>query len=103
MHAEIDLEDIPVTFQYLEIDVPEFVSTITIAPSMLTTNWRAHPEKTRRLGDHWLRAEESALLVVPSVIVPATWNVLINPLHPESKQVRVVRTHVHPADARLPR
>jgi hypothetical protein len=41
------------------------------------------------------------LLRVPSVIVPMTWNVLINPGHPDSRKIRIVRTHEHGIDPRL--
>jgi RES domain-containing protein len=53
------------------------------------------------LGDDWLRSERTALLRVPSVIVPATWNVLVNPNHAESRGIRIVRTHEQRVDARL--
>ena len=33
-------------------------------------------------GDQWLRSGASALLQVPSAIVPEEYNVLINPRHP---------------------
>jgi len=36
-----------------------------------------------------------------SVIVPATWNVLMNPRHPESAQARIVRVHSYGIDPRL--
>jgi hypothetical protein len=33
--------------------------------------------------------------------VPATWNVLINPAHPDSSRIRIVHTHRHAFDRRL--
>ncbi len=56
---------------------------------------------TRPFGDEWLRAGRTALLRVPSAIVPATWNVLLNPQHPDNAKVRIVRTHEQPIDRRL--
>ncbi|HUP04619.1 MAG TPA: hypothetical protein VMU19_11560 [Bryobacteraceae bacterium] len=38
---------------------------------------------------------------MPSVIVPATWNCPINPRHPLSAGIRVIRTHVRALDERL--
>jgi hypothetical protein len=35
------------------------------------------------------------------VIEPATWNVLMNPQHPESVQARIVRVHSYGIDPRL--
>jgi RES domain-containing protein len=63
--------------------------------------WRTDLEATRRAGDEWLRSGRTALFRVPSVIVPATWNVLMNPQHPESAQARIVRVHSYGIDPRL--
>ncbi len=37
---------------------------------------------TREKGDDWVKAASSAILRVPSVIVPVEYNLLINPTHP---------------------
>jgi RES domain-containing protein len=101
VHAGIDLEDIPVTLRYVEIEVPDALEIVRI-DKFLGTTWRTDTERTRQLGDEWLRAAQSALISVPSVVVPATWNVLINPMHPDSKQITITRIHEHPIDPRLP-
>lgn len=93
VHAKIDMEDIPVTFRYLEIDAPDSLSIEDVDTSGLGQSWRTNVEATRRAGDRWLRSTRTALLRVPSVIVPATWNILVNPRHPGAEQVRVVHTH----------
>jgi hypothetical protein len=38
---------------------------------------------------------------VYQLIVPSTWNVLMNPQHPESVQARIVRVNSHGIDAHL--
>jgi RES domain-containing protein len=52
-------------------------------------DWREHPEVTRAIGDAWLAASETPLARVPSAILPQTWNYLLNPEHPDAKQVQV--------------
>jgi RES domain-containing protein len=101
VHAKVDIEDIPAKFLYLEIEVPDTLSIDNVDPGTLGHKWPADLTGTRRAGDRWLRSGRTALLRVPSVIVPATWNVLLNPLHPESAQVRVLRVHSHAIDPRL--
>jgi RES domain-containing protein len=101
VHAEVDIEDLPVGFRYLEIEAPATLAIEDVDTSALERSWRTDLAATRRAGDRWLQSSRTALLRVPSVIVPATWNVLINPRHPESAQVRVVRTHSHGLDSRL--
>jgi RES domain-containing protein len=100
-HAEIDLEDIPVTFRYIEIEAPDSTSAGAADIGTLGPEWKNDLAATRRLGDQWLRSGRSALLRVPSVVVPETWNVLINPLHPDSASIRFVRVHNQAVDARL--
>jgi RES domain-containing protein len=101
VHAEIAIEDIPVAFRWLEIDAPDSVAVETVDLGLLAPAWRGQPAATRRLGDQWLAASRSALLRVPSAIIPETWNVLINPLHHGAARIRVVRVHQQAVDRRL--
>lgn len=101
VHTEIDIDDVPVNFRYLEIEAPGALAIEDVDTSGLGEDWRTRLAATRRIGDHWLQSGRTALLRVPSVIVPATWNVLINPRHPEGGQVRIVREHSHGIDLRL--
>ncbi|MEK7403791.1 MAG: RES family NAD+ phosphorylase [Acidobacteriota bacterium] len=101
VHAEIDAEDIPVTFRYVEIEAPDSLTIETADNAVLGQGWRRNVATTRRFGDEWLRSGRTALLRVPSVVVPATWNVLINPRHPESAQIRIVRVHHQAINPRL--
>lgn len=56
---------------------------------------------TQAVGDRRLAEKRSLLLRVPSVLVPETWNVLVNPRHNEMGPLRVTRTYNHPFYARL--
>jgi hypothetical protein len=63
--------------------------------SRLAVTWAAIPagRVSVRAGSDWLRGKSSAILQVPSVIVPEEAAALINPLHPHTKSLsaRVVR------------
>lgn len=100
-HIEIDSSDVPDLLQYLEIEAPDDTSTETLETEALGWSWAANLAVSRRAGDEWLRSGRTALLRVPSVIVPVTWNILINPRHPDSGQIRVVHIHRHGIDPRL--
>lgn len=69
----------------------------------LPASWAAEPHGLSSVdhGDRWLGALRSALLLVPSVIVPEEWNILINPLHPDARRIAtaIVRQFVY--DPRL--
>ena len=101
VHAEIDWRDLPVSFRFLEIEAPDRISSETIERSALPHGWESRPDVTRQLGDEWLASRRSALLHVPCVIVPETYNILLNPLHPAAEQLTIRKMHRHPFDRRL--
>jgi RES domain-containing protein len=101
VHLEIEGEDIPISFRYLQIEAPDGASLEAADSKLPDAKWKTRTEVTRQIGDEWLTSGRSALLLVPCVIVPATMNVLINPVHPESNRIRVVGVYDQPIDSRL--
>ena len=69
----------------------------------LPATWVAEPpaSTTIEIGDDWLARLTAAVLLVPSVIVPEEYNVLLNPNHPDAGLLTssVVRQFVY--DPRL--
>ena len=57
----------------------------------LPSNWRESPvpRSVQAVGDAWLKSESSLALRVPSAVVPAEDNVLINPEHPRFEEVTI--------------
>ena len=51
--------------------------------------------------DRWLREGDTSLLVVRSVLVPETHNVLINPRHADSGRIKRIAVMPYPLDSRL--
>jgi RES domain-containing protein len=101
VHNEVDVQDLPRTYQFLEIDLPDSVPFETLDLNSLPTNWKSNGEVTRQTGDAWLESMRSALLLVPCVIVPETWNILMNPRHRDSLLASIRRVHQHLLDPRL--
>ena len=58
---------------------------------------------TQGIGVDWLRHGHSALLRVPSVLVPETWNYLLNPKHPDAANFQIEGSYEYPFDLRLKR
>ena len=67
----------------------------------LSPNWAEDMNATQAIGDRWLFEKRSLLLRVPSVLVPETWNVLVNPLHVEVNLLKIIAMYEHPFDSRL--
>ena len=92
--------DLPPTYNLMQVSVPDQLATKqlnTLAPS----DWRERPEFTSAIGDAWLASLETPLARVPSAIVPHTWNYLLNPEHPDAKQMKIVEVIQERFDNRL--
>ncbi len=98
---QIDVEDRPAKFQMLKIGAPDSTSIETISPEQFTGNWDAELFQTQAVGDDWLRKGQSCFLDVPSVLVPETRNVIVNPLHPEAVHLAILQVYQHAFDIRL--
>jgi RES domain-containing protein len=81
----------------------EFVEAITM--EQLPTNWRREPalETIRGLGEEWAAAGRSPILRVPSVVIPAECNFLLNPRHPHFSRISIGPPIAFEFDKRLTR
>jgi RES domain-containing protein len=61
----------------------------------------ALPDDTSAFGDAWLASGRSAILNVPSVIVPESRNLLLNPAHPEAGRAAIASIRPFAFDGRL--
>jgi RES domain-containing protein len=95
--------DVPPSYTLLELQVDEAVSLERFDPDPLPPDWIDHVEVTRGIGSAWLRSLRSALLRVPSALVPETFNVLLNPLHADAPGVRIESVYEYPFDPRIKR
>jgi RES domain-containing protein len=91
VNLSLAFEDLPRDYVLLRIE------TGAVSPELLD-HLPPHP---RDFGNDWLTSRRSALLCVPSVIVPQASNMLINPLHPDAGQVQIAEITPFAFDARL--
>lgn len=101
VHMELDSEDRPDRFQVLKVEGPDMLSMERIEAERLPAGWADDISATQIVGDRWLSEKRSLLLEVPSVLVPETWNVIVNPLHAEAAALKIVATYEHVFDARF--
>jgi RES domain-containing protein len=76
-----------------------------VKPEDLPEDWR-NPESRGRLqaiGADWIKRNSSAVLAVPSSVIPAETNYLLNPLHPSFKKIEIGEAQEFLTDLRLPR
>ena len=69
----------------------------------LPPTWQAKPpgSATMQIGDRWVREERSAVLVVPSVLIPDERNFVVNPAHPDFPKITIQDRGEFTLDARL--
>lgn len=74
----------------VRIDIPDAVWAARMVLDPPPGGWDALPPglASQSAGDAWAASATSALLQVPSVIVPEEANILINPLHPDAARIR---------------
>jgi RES domain-containing protein len=98
VHTDADL--IPNGLICLEIEIPNKVS---IENMQLPTSYLKSQDSNilKEIGTTWLKEKRSAVLTVPSIIVPIENNLLINPLHPESSAIKITKEYVFNLDPRL--
>lgn len=99
MLIHLDRDLIPDTYRLLRVVALE--TTNVTNPGSLPPDWRNYPGLTRKIGDDWLDSGSSALLCVPSVIVPHGKNYCLNPNHPDARDIIIAETIDAAFDRRL--
>lgn len=69
----------------LPLEVPDDVSIEEVDPERIHRGWRKTPSPREVLdyGTDWARSKRTAILRVPSAVIPLECNYVLNPLHPE--------------------
>ena len=92
----------PVLFKYVAFPL-EFAEALITSPRSLPAEWALEPPgpASKAIGDAWVQAGQSAVLAVPTVIIPAETNYLLNPLHHEFKKISIGKPQPFAFDPRL--
>ncbi len=102
---EMMVQDEALSARYVMIParIPDGVAIERIDARSLPAGWRSlhHLETTRGIGAEWARSRRSAVLAVPSAVIPAEINFLLNSLHPEFKRIRIGKPAAFRLDLRL--
>jgi RES domain-containing protein len=101
--VHVDPADSPDDLIAIRFELPDDVAVSHLPPAELPKDWRHDVgiAALRSLGARWVQTRQTAVLIVPSVIVPAEANVLVNPRHPDAARIRAVHQEPFPLDPRL--
>ena len=91
-------------YVFVEVDVDAALVS-DLDRSSLSKNWQFDPvpEAIQAIGDRGVLSGASAVLRVPSVLVPGESNFLLNPRHPDFGKIIISRPQAFRFDPRLAR
>lgn len=84
----------------VSINVPDVTPEVLPAAG-LPKNWQSDIDYCRHIGDTFLAANKSLMMVVPSAVIPEELNVLINPRHPQFKKISILSARSFQFDSRM--
>ena len=86
-------------YQCISISFPK---AMVMKPDLLE-EWNLRPPgpASQFVGDEWIKNKQSAVLQVPSIIIPGESNFLINPAHPDFAKMNIGIALEFPYDSRL--
>ena len=94
----------PFSFTYAAICV-EFDEALveTFPLTKAPKNWQIEPPppSTQQIGNLWVREARSAVLALPSIIIPSESNFLINPNHPDFNKIFIGKPEPFVFNSRL--
>jgi RES domain-containing protein len=90
-------------FMTIIIEIPGSLKMERIDRKDLPADWHEFQNipYTQQIGDHWIAKSKSAVLQVPSVIIPEEFNYLLNPAHKDFSKIKLISSEPFQFDARL--
>jgi RES domain-containing protein len=92
----------PMNFLCFRLEIPETVIERSAAGD-LPLGWQVEPpaSPTQQVGDAWARAGRSAVLAVPSALIPEELNYLLDPVHRDFARITLAKPTPFTFDPRL--
>ena len=101
--VHLTLGTLPKDYMMITLYIPKFVAVGQIDIASLPAGWNSFPylSTTQVVGDNFISENKFCLLKIPSVVVPGDFNFLINPHHPDFKQIEIRKVVKFPFDNRI--
>ncbi len=99
------LKIVPKNRSITVFELSEDIKVESVEISSLPYNWRSYPapKELGEIGTDWIKNKGVLALKVPSAILPEEegWNVILNPRHPQFKDIYKIGTFPYIFDPRL--
>jgi RES domain-containing protein len=97
--------DFLVPFILMSIFIPDDLKILEHTAKDLPPNWSKSGDLGYRIcqpfGDNWILKSDSAVLKVPSALVPKESNYLLNPRHPDFTRITIIEEEPFIFDERI--
>ena len=102
MLVHLDSSELLEKYVLIEVAIEEAL-IVNVEQGKLPRNWKKNPAppSLQAIGDSWVRGESSAVLRVPSALVPGEDNFILNPAQPDFRKLRIGKPVTLRFDPRL--
>lgn len=80
----------PIDYRVMVLYVPDSMPLMNVTDRQLPEGWRKDETHTQTIGSQWLADSDALLLRVPSVIVRAEYNYVLNPAQEFFAEIQIV-------------
>ena len=101
--VNLEPSDMPPDLVSLSATIPSGVKVEVLSAERLPSKWRRYPapEALQEIGAAWAAKRRTAVLAVPSAVVPHESNYLLNPEHPQFARIQVGQPEAFHFDPRM--
>ena len=103
LEVMVNLRDLANDYVVIAVELPDDLTMTRIPTAALPRDWAGHVPsiETADYGTQWARELGSAVLIVPSAIIPQEQNYILNPRHPEFARLQFRAPEPFSFDERL--
>lgn len=103
LFVNLDPDDAPDDLVSIAATVPDRIHLLHVRESELTADWRTYPAPAvlQDIGSAWVTSGATAVLAVPSAIIPQEANYLLNPAHSDFSHIEIAAPEPFQFDPRM--
>lgn len=97
------IKNLPQNLLLVKIEIPDRIEIQSVSQKVLVKGWDDFPfiPVTMEYGSAFLRKKAHLALKVPSVVIPDEYNIILNPLHQDILQCKVISSIPFVFDKRI--
>ena len=102
MYQYIPPSFVPLDYSLLKIEIPDADPLLVDGSFFTDPNWIYNTKTTQSIGDYFINENKYLIMKVPcAMITDHCFNYLINPMHEDFKEVKILETLSFPVDGKL--